>query len=380
MSKKVILDESGKFPHCIDGPAIIHSDGLSKEWFVLGRRHRLDGPAVQAYHVSKFGNINLIRQEWWVNGRLHKEDGPAVIAKDSRGNCPSIISKNQNITLGVPNHELIESHAWYRDGKLHREGGPAVKLTGSSGRVSEIWFINGRIHRKDGPAVTKKEKDYETNLWHYNGKMHRDGDLPAWIGGSTKHNTSFVKWFKNGNLHREGGPAELASGGYFAWYKDGKLHRDGGLPARFGPTYNEILWYEEGRLHRVDGPSTLKFLKTSFEVDWHNQGLPNRLEGPAIIRISRFGSNDKLHIGCYYYIDGKNTRPSDYLDKISTDSSTYLYSRYMASEEEGAKEDAKKYINIGIELKSKLMEESKEAFAKAGIPWVNELYIEAFSL
>ena len=55
-------------PHRIDGPAIEWANG-SKSWWKHGRLHREDGPAVE--------RINGIKK-WWINGRLHREDGPAI--------------------------------------------------------------------------------------------------------------------------------------------------------------------------------------------------------------------------------------------------------------------------------------------------------------
>jgi hypothetical protein len=52
---------------------------------------------------------------WFLNGKYHREDGPAV--EDSDG-----------------------SKAWYLNGKLHREDGPAFEYSG--GRKS--WWLNGK--------------------------------------------------------------------------------------------------------------------------------------------------------------------------------------------------------------------------------------------
>jgi len=41
----------------------------TKEWFLNGRRHRGDGPAMEWADGSK---------EWYLNGRRHREEGPAV--------------------------------------------------------------------------------------------------------------------------------------------------------------------------------------------------------------------------------------------------------------------------------------------------------------
>jgi hypothetical protein len=40
-----------------------------KFWYLNGKRHREDGPAIEYAGGHK---------EWWLNGKLHREDGPAV--------------------------------------------------------------------------------------------------------------------------------------------------------------------------------------------------------------------------------------------------------------------------------------------------------------
>ena len=41
----------------------------SKFWYLHGKRHREDGPAVEYSNGSK---------EWYLNGKFHREDGPAI--------------------------------------------------------------------------------------------------------------------------------------------------------------------------------------------------------------------------------------------------------------------------------------------------------------
>ena len=48
------------------------SDG-SKMWFLSGKRHRTDGPAVEWADGSK---------EWYVDDKLHRTDGPAIERAD----------------------------------------------------------------------------------------------------------------------------------------------------------------------------------------------------------------------------------------------------------------------------------------------------------
>jgi hypothetical protein len=46
----------------------VYADG-SKEWWLNGKRHREDGPAVE--HADGY-------KSWWLKGKRHREDGPAV--------------------------------------------------------------------------------------------------------------------------------------------------------------------------------------------------------------------------------------------------------------------------------------------------------------
>ena len=61
---------------------------------------------------------------WFINGKFHREDGPAIECKDG------------------------EKH-WYINGKLHREGGPAIERPDGY----KSWYINGELHKEDGPAI-----------------------------------------------------------------------------------------------------------------------------------------------------------------------------------------------------------------------------------
>ena len=55
--------------HRIDGgPAIEWSSG-TKEWFLNGKRHRIDGPAYEDVVGNKF---------WYLNGKFHRINGPSI--------------------------------------------------------------------------------------------------------------------------------------------------------------------------------------------------------------------------------------------------------------------------------------------------------------
>jgi len=75
---------------------------------------------------------------WYLNGKLHREDGPAVEFADG-------------------------DKFWWLNGKRHREDGPAVEYADGD----KFWWLNGKIHREDGPAV---EYANGTKEWFLNDK------------------------------------------------------------------------------------------------------------------------------------------------------------------------------------------------------------------
>jgi hypothetical protein len=54
-------------------------------------------------------------KSWWLNGKLHREDGPAV-------------------------EYASGDKEWYLKGKRHREDGPAVESVNGDKR----WYLNGK--------------------------------------------------------------------------------------------------------------------------------------------------------------------------------------------------------------------------------------------
>jgi hypothetical protein len=75
---------------------------------------------------------------WFLNGKYHREDGPAIEYADG-------------------------TKFWYLNDKLHREDGPAVEYTNGD----KSWFLNGKLHREDGPAVEYADGDKH---WFLNDK------------------------------------------------------------------------------------------------------------------------------------------------------------------------------------------------------------------
>jgi hypothetical protein len=96
----------------------VYSNG-SKYWFLNGKLHREDGPAVEHPNGDKY---------WYLNGKRHREDGPAV---------------------EWPNG----SKEWYLNDKRHREDGPAVEYSNGD----KYWYLEGnKLTEQEHKAATSK--------------------------------------------------------------------------------------------------------------------------------------------------------------------------------------------------------------------------------
>ena len=81
-------------------------DNGNKYWYLNGKEHREDGPAVEYISGDK---------HWYLNGERHREDGPAVECANG-------------------------TKEWYVDGERHREDGPACEYSDGG----KEWFLNGK--------------------------------------------------------------------------------------------------------------------------------------------------------------------------------------------------------------------------------------------
>ena len=76
---------------------------------------------------------------WYINGKLHREDGPAI--------------------------EWANGYKfWYINGKLHREDGPSIECANGD----KSWYLNNQLHREDGPAIERANGAKE---WYINGQQ-----------------------------------------------------------------------------------------------------------------------------------------------------------------------------------------------------------------
>jgi hypothetical protein len=80
---------------------------------------------------------------------------------------------------------------------------------------TKYWYKNGELHRENGPAIEYLDG---TKFWCINGLRHRkDGPAAEFVNGRKE-------WYKNGKLHREDGPAiERPDGTKEYWINGNKI-------------------------------------------------------------------------------------------------------------------------------------------------------------
>jgi len=286
--------------HREDGPAYEKNDG-HKEWHLNGKLHREDGPAKEYPTGSKYWyqNGKLHREgghafedpetkTWWINDKRHCLDGPAVECADGTkewwidGENYSeeeftkkvvIMSMKEFDNLsyvpkdftGVCKIKRDKSTHYYKDGKHHREDGPAIEYS----HGAKEWYLNGKRHRIDGPAVEYANGGKE---WWVEGKKYSEeeftkkvasmnvkefelqGDVPKDFTGICKiKDIKQTRYYKDGLLHREDGPAAIKEDGSNWWWSiNGKPHREDGHAVQYNGNKH---WYQHGERHREDGPA-----------------------------------------------------------------------------------------------------------------------------
>ncbi len=200
---EVWRDDDGLL-HRDSGPAVIYPDG-EKEWYILGKRTRVEKPDGTVTESLNFSHDQGPRYD-----KVTEPDGTVM---------------------------------WFKDNDLHRTDGPAQEeLDGTT-----QWWQNGKLHREDGPAW---EKPNGNRMWLQNGDLHRI-DGPA-IEGPGR----FMQWWLHGVQHREGGPAWETLNGDLHWLHDGFLHRRDGPASEYAD--GSRSWYFRDELHRTDGPAVIK--------------------------------------------------------------------------------------------------------------------------
>jgi hypothetical protein len=134
---------------------------------------------------------------------------------------------------------------------------------------------NGELHsHNDEPAFIKR--DHGSKVWYNHGKIHRDGDKPAYISPD-----GIKMWFKDGKKHRdEDRPAYIGKDGEKEWWQHGSWHRDGDKPAMVFAD-GEQRWYKNGGLYTRSGgkPNVIKGDGTKMWYKWDRKYKVEKPDG-----------------------------------------------------------------------------------------------------
>tara|TARA_R110000868_G_scaffold408519_1_gene691811 strand:- start:40 stop:420 length:381 start_codon:yes stop_codon:yes gene_type:complete len=83
-------------------------------------------------------------KRWYLDGKSHREDGPAVEYADG-------------------------TKYWFLDDILHRTDGPAVEYVNGN----KLWYLDGKLHRTDGHAVEYADG---TKEWYLNDVQYTEAE------------------------------------------------------------------------------------------------------------------------------------------------------------------------------------------------------------
>jgi hypothetical protein len=168
-------------------PAFARSVG--REYPVYGHYEKIVDYMIRFGYRVKISESEI---SWYLNGRLHRIDGPAVVT-------------------------VTGTKIWYQHGVKHRSFGgidmyfPTVKYSNGN----REWWYRGQRHRDGSPAIINADGHKE---WYLYGELHSQDDRPA-----IKRTSGDKEWYCHGRRHRSGNkPAMVFADGTKAYYYDGK--------------------------------------------------------------------------------------------------------------------------------------------------------------
>ena len=193
--------------------------------------------------ANYIGDRELIERVYFLNNYQHNSPTDILITGNTvwkKGNN-LVTSRKQTQFWGTLVH-----HSWMSDGMFWRIGGPAlierysssiVKVANATvkggpyevkgyypnGRINYIRRgFNGQLHGYPALSIYSDDDvpDIELSYYYNNGVLHN-------IHGPAVDSQWFKKWYINGQLHREGGPAAIVylddNSKIEQWYTHGQL-------------------------------------------------------------------------------------------------------------------------------------------------------------
>ena len=313
--KVYTVEEFFKLPVNKRTGCVKYSNG-DKRWIKRGKLHRLDGPAYESINGSKY---------WYKEGKLHREDGPAIesankikewwfngekFSESEFKRKSAQLNKKKSIadimsTLLVPK-AVKKTRADKVYTKEEFDKLPKEKQTGCIiyPNGNKFWYKEGKCHREDGPAseFNNGKKEYWLEGFAYSEKEFKqkltqpNKDKPAVEGkiwtsekfnklptekqtGCFKFYDESKRWYKEGNLHREDGPAVEFKDGNKLWYLEGYIY----TKEEYNSKLNNEKVYTEEEFKKLSVNKRTGCVKyANGDKRWFKKGELHREDGPAI--------------------------------------------------------------------------------------------------
>ena len=161
------------------------------------------------------------------------------------------------------------SCAYYTNDSLDRKNGPASIYINENGKKHE-YYKDGNRHREGGPAIIRY--DLQDNIlseeYFINGQRHRE-DGPAFISNSDPHGQLRIWYMYNEIKRSDDGPTIIFPNGVHMWLKNDTIHRDNG-PAIVHIQNDKIIleeYHVNGVRHRIDGPAVIQGANKRYYKD-----------------------------------------------------------------------------------------------------------------
>ncbi len=145
-----------------------------------------------------------------------------------------------------------------------------------------------KLHQQIGDQIIYKQKN--CLRWTKNGQMHREN------GPAVEYDNGDCEWFINGVRHREDGPAIIrTTENKKSDLNDFHYHASVGFfPARSTKFVKSEEWWVNGKLHRENEPAIIKSY-TFPKLVYLNTEEYNTSCVDYLLTIKQWYSNNKLH-------------------------------------------------------------------------------------
>lgn len=224
------------------------------------------------------------------------------------------ISKAMGLNLHISNKDTILNNlaSILKRGQITQDPNePGIDIeTMPDGRKFYLMAGTDKLHRLVGPAIETPSM----TMWCREGNLHRE-DGPALI-----LTEDALSYWKNGSLHRDDGPAivdeknkikEYYLHGYKFTAEELEETKNQGLTFEQYPPYGYAWKNEEGLISRDDGPAVYN----GSHRYWMKDDFPHRIDGPAIegdLKDISF-----MLFDTHYYIHGFPFTKEEYLEIVA---------------------------------------------------------------